>query len=114
LARVVGTSLACGKNPRRLGPIFRGNGYILNITNNNWRMNMLLDLLRKRYSCRNFSDRKISKEIINYMLECGRLSPSGGNEQPWKFGVITDSDVIKKFLLQPVLIMNKNGFLVRR
>ncbi|MCL2527602.1 MAG: nitroreductase family protein [Defluviitaleaceae bacterium] len=57
---------------------------------------MLLDLLRKRYSCRDFSDRKISKEIIGYMLECGRLSPSGGNEQPWKFGVITDSDVIKK------------------
>ncbi|MBN1581403.1 MAG: nitroreductase family protein [Anaerolineae bacterium] len=26
----------------------------------------------------------------HYILEAGRLSPSGGNEQPWMFGVITD------------------------
>jgi len=29
------------------------------------------------------------------MLECGRLSASGGNAQPWKFGVITDVDIIE-------------------
>ena len=56
---------------------------------------MLLDLLRKRYSCRNFSDKPISKDIIDYMLECGRLSASGGNDQPWMFGVITDTNVIE-------------------
>ena len=28
------------------------------------------------------------------MLEAGRLSPSGGNEQPWAFGVITDPGLI--------------------
>ena len=57
---------------------------------------MLLDLLEKRYSMRDFSDKKISQEIINYILEAGRLSPSGGNEQPWKFGVINDKDLIIK------------------
>lgn len=57
---------------------------------------MILDLLKTRYSCRNFSDKKISDEIIHYILECGRLSASGGNEQPWKFGVITNKDVIEK------------------
>jgi nitroreductase len=30
------------------------------------------------------------------MLECGRLSASGNNEQPWKFGVITDAYTIKR------------------
>lgn len=55
---------------------------------------MLLDLLQKRYSCRNFSDRPISSEIVAYMLECGRLSASGGNHQPWKFGVVTDAGMI--------------------
>ena len=30
------------------------------------------------------------------MLEAARLSPSGGNEQPWMFGVITDCDTIKQ------------------
>lgn len=28
------------------------------------------------------------------ILEAGRLSPSGGNEQSWKFGVLTDKDLI--------------------
>ena len=30
------------------------------------------------------------------MLEAARLSPSGGNEQPWLFGVITDCDRIEQ------------------
>lgn len=57
---------------------------------------MLLDMLKKRYSCRDFSSKAISEKIIGYMLECGRLSASGGNAQPWKFGVITDAAIIKK------------------
>lgn len=57
---------------------------------------MILELLEKRYSCRNFSSKAIPKEIISYMLECGRLSASGGNEQPWKFGVVTDAEIIRK------------------
>jgi len=57
---------------------------------------MLLDLLKKRYSCRDFSHRTVSKEIIYYMLEAARLSASGGNEQPWKFGVITDKGTIQR------------------
>lgn len=57
---------------------------------------MLLNLLKKRYSCRAFSSKEISVDIIRYMLECGRLSASGGNEQPWKFGVVTDKGMIKE------------------
>ncbi len=30
------------------------------------------------------------------MLEAARLSPSGGNEQPWAFGVITDPCLIEQ------------------
>ncbi len=57
---------------------------------------MLLDLLKIRYSCRNFAKKQIAHDIIQYMLECGRLSASGGNEQPWKFGVVTDKGMIQK------------------
>jgi nitroreductase len=56
---------------------------------------VLLDLLKTRYSCRNFSDQKIENDIIEYILECGRLSASGGNEQPWKFGIVTDTKTIE-------------------
>ena len=56
--------------------------------------NMILDLLKKRYSCRGFNYQKIPNHVINYIVECGRLAPSGGNEQPWKFGIITDKVII--------------------
>lgn len=55
---------------------------------------MLLDLLKQRYSCRAFAPTPIPKEVIEYMLECACLSPSGGNEQPWMFGIITDREQI--------------------
>jgi len=57
---------------------------------------MLLDILKKRKSVRKFSDKEITDDEINYILEAGRLSPSGGNEQPWKFGVVKDKSLIKK------------------
>ncbi len=57
---------------------------------------MILDLLKKRYSCRKFADQAVPPEIIDYIIECGRLSPSGGNEQPWKFGIVTDRQLIRE------------------
>lgn len=56
---------------------------------------MILELLKKRYSCRDFSEKLIPEDIIQYILECGRLSASGCNEQPWKFGVINDKYIIE-------------------
>jgi nitroreductase len=51
---------------------------------------MILDLLSHRCSVRHFQNRPIPTEVIHDILEAGRLSPSGGNEQAWAFGVITD------------------------
>lgn len=55
---------------------------------------MVLDLLKIRCSVRSFSTEPIPDDIRMEILEAGRLSPSGGNEQPWKFGVITDAKQI--------------------
>lgn len=57
---------------------------------------MILDLLKSRNSVRNFKDEDIPDVIIDYILEAGRLSPSGGNEQSWMFGVIDDKEIIKE------------------
>lgn len=43
---------------------------------------------------RRYQDRPIPNEVLQDILEAGWLSPSGGNEQPWKFGVITDRGLI--------------------
>ncbi|HMA59431.1 MAG TPA: nitroreductase family protein [Halanaerobiales bacterium] len=57
---------------------------------------MILDIIKQRKSVRKFSDKELSEQKINYILEAGRLSLSGGNEQPWKFGVVKDKSLIKK------------------
>ncbi len=57
---------------------------------------MLIDLMNKRGSIRSFADRSIPEEVIAYIVEAGRLSPSGGNEQPWRFGIIDDKELIGK------------------
>lgn len=55
---------------------------------------MINALLEKRCSVRAFNESIISDEDIEQILEAGRLSPSGGNEQSWKFGVITNKNLI--------------------
>jgi nitroreductase len=55
---------------------------------------MILELLQKRFSCRKFQGKQIPDAVIEEMLEAARLSPSGGNEQPWRFGIITDPALI--------------------
>ena len=57
---------------------------------------MILDLLRIRFSVRNFQGKPIPGDILHDMLEAGRLSPSGGNEPAWRFGVITDASTIAR------------------
>jgi nitroreductase len=57
---------------------------------------MVLDLLRKRVSVRRFQDKPVPKDVLYEILEAGRLSPSGGNEQPWLFGVLTDPALIAR------------------
>ena len=60
---------------------------------------MILDLLRKRVSVRRFRADAVPDEALRDILEAGRPSPSGGNEQPWSFGVVTDRALIREIAL---------------
>jgi nitroreductase len=57
---------------------------------------MITELLAKRFSTRKFQPKPIPQSVLDDILEAGRLSPSGGNEQAWKFGVITDPALIQE------------------
>lgn len=41
----------------------------------------------------------IPQDTIDYIIEAGRLSPSGGNEQPWVFGIVNDNELINKIAI---------------
>jgi nitroreductase len=59
-------------------------------------VSLITTLLKRRVSVRKFQKRPVPEEVIQDMLEAARLSPSGGNEQPWMFGVVTDCTLIKQ------------------
>ena len=50
------------------------------------------DAIRSRRNVREFSDRVIDSEVLNRILEAGRLTPSSRNRQPWDFVVVTEPE----------------------
>lgn len=54
---------------------------------------MILDLIKNRYSLRNFDSKQPTFEDIRDILEAGRLAPSFLNLQPWHFIVIKDDNM---------------------
>ena len=52
----------------------------------------LLEVIRKRYSCRAYQERPIEQEKLDILFEAARLAPSARNEQDWRFVVVTDKE----------------------
>jgi len=55
---------------------------------------MILEEIMKRYSGRAFSNKPISDEMLNSILEAGRWAPSCSNTQAWNFIVLRDKEVL--------------------
>ncbi len=52
--------------------------------------------VKRRRTVRDFSDRKVPKEIIDHCILAAGTAPNGANLQPWQFVVISDSTVKQK------------------
>ena len=50
----------------------------------------VLEVIRKRYSCRAYQERAVEREKLNTILEAARLAPSARNFQDWRFIVATE------------------------
>jgi nitroreductase len=53
----------------------------------------VLDVIRKRYSCRAYQDKSIEQDKLDSILEAARLAPSARNTQDWRFVVVTDWEI---------------------
>ncbi|MFA6533030.1 MAG: nitroreductase family protein [Patescibacteria group bacterium] len=59
----------------------------------------IIDLLKKRFSPRVFSDEKVGDDNINSLIEAARWTPSSSNRQPWFFYISQrDSQSFQKIL----------------
>ena len=54
------------------------------------------ELLQKRRTVRDFSNKSVPRDIIEQCLLAANSAPSGANRQPWHFAVITNPEKKKK------------------
>ena len=56
------------------------------------------DAMKKRRSIRKYRKGKISNDMLERLLECASIAPSGMNLQPWELVVVTDDETKKKLV----------------
>jgi len=73
-------------------------------------MSDYFDLIKRRESCRNFDpNRAVEKEKLQRCAEAAWLAPSACNGQPWKYLIVTNTDLAEK--LRPLMMeLNMNKF----
>jgi len=52
-----------------------------------------VEVMKSRASVRRYENRPVPREVLEEIVDCGRLAPSGGNQQAWVFVVVTDPDL---------------------
>lgn len=50
----------------------------------------LVQLMRSRRSCRKFSDKPVSRDLLADLVKIGKSAPSGTNSQRWTFTILPD------------------------
>ena len=55
-----------------------------------------IDLAKKRYSVRSYTEQKVEKEKLDLILEAARVAPTGANKQPYRLIVIQQEEGLKK------------------
>ena len=54
------------------------------------------DIIRKRTSVRKFNNIKLKQEVLDKILEAGRLAPTAKNNQPIKIYIVNSNEGIEK------------------
>lgn len=54
------------------------------------------EVIKKRKSVREYSDKVVEKKLIEKIIDAGRVAATARNEQPWEFIVTYDKGVLKK------------------
>ncbi len=59
--------------------------------------NPVLEAIYSRRSVRHFTDEPVAPELIEEIIRAGTWAPSGLNNQPWRFAVVTGRELKARF-----------------
>jgi len=60
-------------------------------------MNPVLEAIRQRRSVREYSTCPVEREVLLEILRAGAWAPSGLNNQPWRFAIVSRDDLKARF-----------------
>lgn len=60
-------------------------------------MNDVIKTIQERRAVRKYQDKAVSKDIIEQLIEAGRMAPSALGKEPWKFYIVTAKEDIKLY-----------------
>ena len=72
-------------------------------------MNEVLRAIFERRSIRKYSDEPVKREDIELVLQAGLHAPTGGDAEPWHFGVQTDREMIEDLDERARAAMRESG-----
>ena len=55
----------------------------------------LTEVIEKRRSIRKFSDKPVSREILEELIKAAALAPTASNLQAWRFFVADDPELVR-------------------
>jgi nitroreductase len=61
---------------------------------------VIQDAIRKRRSIREFTEQKVSLEMLRKIIGAGIWAPSGLNNQPWRFVLVQNDEIREKLAEQ--------------
>ena len=68
------------------------------------------EAVKNRRTIRDFSDKKVDKEIIERILSAGLMAPTNDHLRSWEFVVLTEKEIIRKVLKQiPKTVLEKQN-----
>lgn len=59
-----------------------------------------LEAIKKRYSCREFTEDKVTKAELDTLLRAGMCAPSALNNKPWVFYIATGERIRERIKMQ--------------
>lgn len=60
-------------------------------------MNEVIKTIFERRAVRKYQDKSVSRDLIEQLLEAGRMAPSAMGKEPWRFYIITTKEDIKLY-----------------
>ncbi len=54
-------------------------------------------IIYERRAVRKYKNKPVERDLIQEVIDAGRMAPSAINKQPWKFYVLTEKEMIRSF-----------------